>query len=157
MKFVIGDKIVFVNLGMKVVDTNRVQLGLNSGEPFRGSHFLFLDYDLTYPENEFSDILQFNKLRRGLIVESSPEHFHTLSFSPLPYSLMLGITSNSNCDSKHKSSTINNGFSTLRFTPKKNFQIRLVKTLENKDGTNFYSYNHEKLYLERLIKWETFL
>jgi len=155
VKFVLGDKIIFVNLSMKVVDTNRVQLGLNSGKAFKGSHFLFLDYDEYYPEDEFHDIILFNSLRRGIIVESSPSKFHALSFSPLPYAKMLEITSNSNCDSRHKAATINNGFATLRFTPKRNHRIRVVKVLENPEGKNFYSYRHEELYTKRLIVWES--
>ena len=155
MKFFIKDKIVFINAKITVVDSTRVQVGLNSGFSKKGNHFIFLDYDnllsLDDLVREFTKILVDNNLRRGIIVESSKGKYHALSFSPTPYSKMLGISSTSSCDSRHKSCTINNGFATLRFTKKGNFKIRVVKEIDNKKGTNFYSYEHENIYKERLI------
>ena len=152
MKFVrkiaFKDKIIVINL--QIIDTKNIQLGLNSGEPFRGSHFLLLDYDEKYPE-EFNDILLFNNLKRGLIVESSPLHYHALSFSPLLFPRMLQIMKDCNCDRNQYALTEKNGFSTLRFTPKKDFQIKVVQEIENKEGVNFYSYYHEDLYKNKLI------
>lgn len=154
MKFTIGDKIIFFRVNTSIVDINKIQLGINSGRPFIGSHFTFLDYDDGYPD-EFKDIIINESFRRGLIVESSPSKYHALSFSPRPYDIVLGITSNAKgCHSAHKAATINNGFATLRFTPKKNFKIRVVEEINNLKGTNFYSYDHERVYLERLINWE---
>lgn len=161
MKFMIGDKIIMFNMKFNVVDSKKVQVGLNSGKAFNGSHFLLLDYDEIYPD-EFRDVVfkegifkgvDYKPLRRGLIMESSPNHYHALSFSPLYYGTMLAITSACRqCHIRHKESTINNGFATLRFTPKKGFKIRMIEEINNKEGDNFYSFDHEEAYLKRLIK-----
>jgi hypothetical protein len=120
-------------------------IGIDSGRAKGGWHFILLDYDEHYPE-EFESLIKEYKIRRGLIVESSPKKYHALSFSKLKYGDMLAFASKSRADNKHKFCISNMGFSTLRVSAKNGVKPKVIKEIENKEGIRFYCYDEERLY-----------
>lgn len=101
-----GDKAFFAcgNLDkysvLRITPKGQDNLGICSG--YRGARvqYLFIDYDnldLNQIDREVTEIIKMNGLRRGIIVQSSPE-------------------------------------------------LKIVREIENMDGTKFYDYNREKLY-----------
>jgi len=152
MKFVVGNKVVYLNLDFKVFDVGDWQIALDSGKAFKGSHYLLLDYDHDFP-SEFARLVVDNKMKRGLILESTPGKYHAVSFTPLPFEDMIEIMRGSRCDPKQLSVTIKRGFSGIRVTAKKGFKIRVLKEINNRNKqTHFYNYHAEKAYLREIAR-----
>jgi len=148
MKFKIANRIVF--LRMKIYSTKDIHIGLDSGlKEHKGSHYILLDYDNTYP-TDFKDLLEKFECRRGIIIESSPGKYHALSFTPLLFQEMISFMRQSTGDPKHLSVTIKRGVSTLRVDEKNGIKPRLIYTCMNMDGTRFYNYDAEKVYLQQI-------
>jgi len=151
MRFNVGSRVVYLNLKFKVFNINNYQMALHSGMPFKRSHYLLLDYDEFNPVDDMIEIIMKYKLKRALVLESSPGKYHGISFTPLPYEKMIEIMRESESDMSHLSVSIKRGFSAIRVTPKESFKIRITKELNNRNpGTNFYNYDAEKVYLEQL-------
>lgn len=149
-----GGKVAFLRLSCKIVNMQESVVGLDSGVPFKGSHFVFLDYDnrkrLTEICMEFDRIINDNGYRRGIIVESSRGKYWGLIFAPTRYEKMLGILMQSSEDINHTRHAQEKGCSTIRMTLKKDgFVPRRVYVFENSNGTNFYNYKLEDVFMGR--------
>jgi len=129
-----------------------LQLGIDSGDAFGGSHFVLLDYDNGNPKLEFEEICKRYGFKRGLIVRSSEGHYHAISFSPTPWVKYKKVLEEANIDPKHKSCSLRFGFSTLRISQKNGSVPEVVDEVINMNGTNFYSWDHERAYLDALKK-----
>lgn len=148
MRFRIGNKVVF--LRMRIYDKEDIHIGLDSGlKEFKGSHYILLDYDETYP-SDFEELLNKFECRQGLVIESSPHKYHAISFTPMLYEEMIAFMRQSKCDPKHLSVSIKRGVSTLRVSPKKGLLPQIKYRIMNFDGTRFYNYDAERVYLKQL-------
>lgn len=144
----------FLKLKCEIVDAENAVVGLHSGPAFRDSHHIFLDYDdkeFSLVESDMQRIVKENSLRRGVVVESSPGKWWGLSFSPTPYEKMVGICKGSAEDRNHALATEKKGYSTIRHSMKRKsgWLPRIVKVIENSEGTNFYGYIQEQMFMKR--------
>jgi hypothetical protein len=154
MRFKIGNHVIWLNTRIREINKDDTVIGLESGKAFGGHHYVFLDYDKTTEKivlNDFSRIVHDYSLKRGIIMKSSENSFHCLSFTPLAYAKMLEVISKSAEDKNHKAWTIKNGSATLRIMQKRNGSLpEFVKSIVNMEGKNFYNFNAEKAYFKLL-------
>lgn len=155
---IILKKIILDNGKEKFINTSEwdLHIGINSGQPFE-NQWLFFDID-NKTEIEIEElarrIIKEECLRRIVIVNSTDIHdgWHLLSFSPKPYVVMIEIISKYGTDEKHLAKAQDNGYATIRVTPKDiKLEVFMIvnNTLPNQK-LNFYDYDAEKAYLEFL-------
>lgn len=146
-------KVLFLRLNMDIINPEEAVIGLHSGSPFRGSHFIFLDFDNIKSIEAIRRMQHITKkyqYRRSLVIESSPNKYWGISFSPTEFQKMLKIQSESGEDENHTHHTLSKGYSVIRMSIKKAFIPRIAKIIVNEDGTNFYNYKIEEVFLNRL-------
>jgi hypothetical protein len=142
-----GYKLVTCNVAVydKDDDTHWAML---SGFPYKEPHFLFLDYDKNYEPKEWEWITKDYSLRRSLAIESSPEKYWFLSFSPLCIGEICEIMFNSKADKKHCAQLLRVGLVALRLSKKVEDYPRVKHTYVNREGTNYYDYDQERLFMK---------
>jgi hypothetical protein len=124
-----------------------------SGIPFKEPQYLFMDYDAEYMPQEWEWITNEYELRRALVIESSPQKFWYLSFSPLPVGIISEIMFNSQCDKNHAQYLLKEGCVAIRLSSKKvEGYPRIVKEIVNMKGTNFYNWDMERTFRHILEK-----
>jgi hypothetical protein len=125
---------------------------LDSGLPYTEPQYLFMDYDKHNPLEEAEEIVNKYKLRRGLIVESSPSRYHFLSFSPLLISTIAEIMFYSSCDKRHAQQLLRRGCVGIRVVPKSDCKAipKIIHVINNQDGENFYNLGYETIYRSML-------
>jgi hypothetical protein len=141
-RFRIGKRVVQLNIA--VYDTGFI--AIDSGKPYQDVQYLFMDYDDFYPMVEGIKIIRDYKIRRALIIESTPKHFQLASFTPLPVPVIADILFHSKCDKRHAAQLFKRGSLGLRVSCKGGVKLRVVQTLRNYKGTNFYNYDAEREY-----------
>ena len=149
MRLRIGNKLMLFRVKVISLDGDNPRIGINSGEPKRGNHYLFLDYDGKDIDiySHFEQIVRRHGLRRGIIMDSG-NGYHCISFSPMPYPKMLEVVSKSECCRSFRHCIIDNGYATLRVSAKDGKEITRYSVICNKDGNNFYDFDREKEYLK---------
>jgi len=130
-------------------------LAIGSGIPFEQPHYLFLDYDEKHVMKEWQHIVDEYELRRALIIESSPERYWFISFSPMHIADICEIMYFSEADKKHCASMMRDGAVYIRVDSKVRGYPKIFHELINRNGTNFYDYDKEKVFRE-LIGAEPF-
>lgn len=152
IKLIINGKEKIIN-----INENDIHIGINSGLPFK-KQWIFLDIDDMKEEEVVKlarEMLYEENLRRILVVKSSNTHngWHIISFSPKSYSEMIEILSRYHDSGEHIAKTQDNGFATLRITPKNGFKPKIMYVIDNNKknkNLNFYDYDAEKAYRKLL-------
>jgi hypothetical protein len=119
-----------------------------SGIAFKEPQFLFLDYDKNKEPKEWSWIVKEYDLRRALVVESSPDKYWFISFTPLPIGDIAEIMFHSKTDRSHNQNLLKEGFVGIRLSKKKKFvgYPKVLKHIVNKNGKNFYNWDNERMF-----------
>lgn len=124
-----------------------MQTAICSGLPFKEPQYPFLDYDDKYVPEEWEWITRAYEYRRSLVIETSPEKYSYLSFSPSPIGIIAEIMFNSQCDKNHAQYLLKEGYVAIRVSRKKRKGYpKIIKEIVNMKGTNFYDFNKEKLF-----------
>jgi len=123
-----------------------IGFAIDSGKPFDSVQYILLDYDKFNPILEFYGIMKKYSLKRGLIVKSSENKYHALSFTPTPINKIFEILWNSHVDRRHAASFLRFGRLGLRIYPKNGEMPKIIKVLNNPKGKNFYNYSAEEMY-----------
>ena len=124
--------------------------GIHSGPPFRHPQYLFLDYDakdLSLVAGEMERVVTEFKLRRGLVVESSPGKYWGLSFSYLEPEQAMEIHSKSGEDLNHTKHMLMKGYSVVRMGCKDGFVPKVVRVINNPKGERFYNFDFENWFM----------
>lgn len=142
-----------------IMDKDNIHIGINSGKSYQ-QQWIFLDIDNKTKEEieELARKMMVEEhLRRIVIVKSTDKHngWHVLSFSPKKYDNMIDIISKYGTDEKHLAKAQDNGYATIRLTPK-DIAPKVHAIINNTSidkQLNFYDYDAEKAYLYLLNKW----
>jgi hypothetical protein len=119
---------------------------IDSGRQGDFVQFVFLDYDENYPENAM-EIMYKEGFRRGLIIESSPDHWWFITFSPTKIEKIFRIMwDNKLIDRGHAGCFLRFRQSSIRVSEKENSKgyPKIRRVLKNRDGDMFYDYNKEE-------------
>jgi len=119
-----------------------------SGIAFEQPQYLFLDYDTEKPMKEGWHIVEEYELHRGLVVESSPNRYWFISFSPMNIADICEIMFFSSADKKHCAHMMWDGFVAIRLKEKVEGYPRIHYEMINQKGTNFYDYDRERAFRE---------
>lgn len=138
----------------KILNMDSLMVGINSGLPYK-QQYIFIDLDNKTEEEAAAlaqSLLVNENLRRVLLVKtrSTDNGWHILSFSPKPYIYIINLLGKYT-DGGHFAKTQDNGYSTLRVTPKNGFKPALYKIYNNQVvgvQLNFYDFDMEKVYLK---------
>ncbi len=136
MRIKIGNRILVFDL----LDLDKTVLGLNS-DSFTddGRHVFMCDLDgvcLRDARKEARRLLSKFDLPHMMVFRSSEDGYHLYSLTPLTFDELVEITFESKTDYNHKMCMLNNGFTTLRLTEKKqkDSKIEFEGEIENEES-----------------------
>lgn len=151
------NKVIYLILKTGIIDFNNSVLAIDShqinatGKKFSGGHYVYLDYDNKYP-SEIEDFIKKYGFMRFLIIKSSKDKFHAISFTRIEYNELCNMLSTlKGYDKRHFQHLLKDGFNSLRFTIRKGNLPEIVKTIDNVNGYRYYDHEVEKIYKEVLL------
>jgi hypothetical protein len=115
-----------------------------SGIPFSPIQYLLLDYDLNYAPREWQHIVHEYRLRRAMVVQSSPRRHWLVSFSFMDDFNLLEIMWHCSADREHCAYMMRDGFVGIRLKIKVAGYPKLLYEIINDKGTVGYDYNKER-------------
>lgn len=136
MRIRLGSKIFVID----ILDLDKTVIGLNSNSFTDDDRHIFMcdldDVEQGEAHKEARRLIKKFNLPHMMVFRSSENHFHLYSLTPLTFDELVEITFDSRTDYNHKMCMLNNGYTTLRVTPKKQKEgsVEFLGEIKNEDA-----------------------